>query len=86
MPGTGFDQDAVLSPFVESGQHTQTNVLQQRIYGLYRLRSNTTAAYTDWFGHTLNISLQNAAKSTGVTAGEPDARLSRMQFDLIYSF
>jgi hypothetical protein len=81
-----IDQDAVLAPFVESDQRTQTNVLQQRIYGLYRLRSNTTAAYTYWFGRTLNTSLQNATKSAGVTPGEPDARLNRMQFDLIYSF
>jgi hypothetical protein len=29
---------------------------------------------------------QNATKSTGVAAGQEDARLNRMQFDLIYSF
>jgi hypothetical protein len=79
-------QDAVLAPFVESHQRTQTNVLQNRICGLWRLRSNTTASYTYGFGRTLNISLQNATRSTGVAAGQEDARLDRMQFDLIYSF
>jgi hypothetical protein len=81
-----IEQDAVLAQFVESDQRTQTNVLQNRIYGLFRLRSNTTAAYTYWFGRTLNTSLQNASRSTGVAAGQEDARLNRMQFDLIYSF
>jgi hypothetical protein len=81
-----IEQDAVLSAFVESDQRTQTNVLQNRIYGLWRLRSNTTAAYTYWFGRTLNTSLQNATRSTGVAPGQQDARLNRMQFDLIYTF
>lgn len=81
-----IEQDAVLAQFVESDQRTQTNVLQNRIYGLWRIRSNTTAAYTYWFGRTLNTSLQNATRSTGVTPGQEDARLNRMQFDLIYSF
>ena len=81
-----IEQDAVLAQFVESDQRTQTNVLQNRIYGLWRVRSNTTASYTYWFGRTLNTSLQNATKSTGVAAGQEDARLNRMQFDLIYSF
>ena len=81
-----IEQDAVLAAFVESDQRTQTNVLQNRIYGLWRLRSNTTAAYTYWFGRTLNTSLQNATRSTGVAPGQQDARLNRMQFDLIYTF
>jgi hypothetical protein len=81
-----IEQDAVLSPFVESDQRTQTNVIQNRIYALFRLRSNTTAAYTYWFGHTLNTSLQNATKAPGVAAGEEDPWLNRMQFDLIYTF
>ena len=81
-----IEQDAVLAAFVESDQRTQTNVLQNRIYALWRLRSNTTASYTYWFGRTLNTSLQNATKSTGVAPGQEDARLNRMQFDLIYSF
>jgi hypothetical protein len=79
-------QDAVLASFVESDQRTQTNVIQNRIYGLWRVRSNTTASYTYWFGRTLNTSLQNATKSAGVAAGQEDARLNRMQFDLIYTF
>ena len=42
-----IDQDAVLAPFVESDQRTQTNVLQQWYLRVFsRLRSNTTAAYT----------------------------------------
>jgi len=86
MPRGRIAQDAVLAPFVESDQWTQTNVLQNRIYGLWRLRSSTTASYTCWFGRTLNTSLQNATKSTGVARGPEDARLNRMQFDLVYSF
>jgi hypothetical protein len=81
-----IEQDAVLASFVESDQRTQTNVLQNRFYALWRLRSNTTASYTYWFGRTLNTSLQNATRSTGVAPGQEDARLNRMQFDLIYSF
>ena len=81
-----IEQDAVLAPFVESDQRTQTNVVQNRIYGLWRIRSNTTASYTYWFGRTLNTSLQNATRSTGVAPGQEDARLDRMQFDLIYTF
>jgi len=81
-----IDQDAVLSAFVESDQRTQTNVVQNRIYGLWRIRSNTTASYTYWFGRTLNTSLQNATRSPGVAPGQEDARLNRMQFDLIYTF
>ena len=61
-------------------------MIQNRIYGLWRVRSNTTASYTYWFGRTLNTSLQNATKSAGVAAGQEDARLNRMQFDLIYTF
>jgi hypothetical protein len=81
-----IEQDAVLAAFVESDQRTQTSVLQNRIYGLWRLRSNTTAAYTYWFGRTLNTSLQNATRSAGVAPGQQDARLNRTQFDLIYTF
>jgi hypothetical protein len=81
-----IEQDAVLSSFVESDQRTQTNVVQNRIYGLWRVRSNTTASYTYWFGRTLNTSLQNATRSPGVAPGQEDARLNRMQFDLIYTF
>ena len=81
-----IEQDAVLASFVESDQRTQTNVVQNRIYGLWRIRSNTTASYTYWFGRTLNTSLQNATRSPGVAPGQEDARLNRMQFDLIYTF
>ena len=49
-----IEQDAVLAAFVESDQRTQTNVIQNRLYGLWRVRSNVTAAYTYWFGRTLN--------------------------------
>jgi len=37
-------------------------------------------------GRTLNTNLQHAALSPGIVAGEEDAYLKRMQFDLIYSF
>ena len=80
------EQDSVISSFNESDQRAPTNVLQNRIYGLWKVRSNITAAYTLWFGRTLNSNLQHAALGLGVTAGQTEPDLKRMQFDLIYSF
>jgi hypothetical protein len=82
------EQDAVLASFAESDQRAPTNILQNRVYGLWKVRSNVTAAYTLWVGRTLNINLQHAALAPGFTSaiGATEPYLKRMQFDLIYSF
>jgi hypothetical protein len=83
------EQDAVLSAFAESDQRAPTNIVQHRVYGLWKLRSNTVASYTLWLGRTLNPSLQHATLVTGWPTTAPIANepiLKRMQFDLIYSF
>jgi len=80
------EQDSVISSFNESDQRAPTNVLQHRIYGLWKVRNNVTAAYTLWIGRTLNSNLQHAALGPGVLVGQTEPNLKRMQFDLIYSF
>ena len=80
------EQDSVIASFNESDQRAPTNVLQHRIYGLWKVRSNVTAGYTLWLGRTLNSNLQHAALGPGVTAGQTEPNLKRMQFDLIYTF
>src|SRR5438874_8299229 len=78
------EQDSVLASFAESDQRAPTNILQHRIYALWKLRSNTVASFTWWHGRTLNTNLENSVKATGVSQVEP--YLNRLQFDLIYSF
>jgi hypothetical protein len=82
------EQDAVLASFAESDQRAPTNILQHRVYGLWKLRANTVASYTLWMGRSLNPSLQHAALAPGWTTalGSNEPILKRMQFDLIYSF
>ena len=80
------EQDSVISSFNESDQRAPTNILQHRIYGLWKVRNNITAGYTLWIGRTLNSNLQHAALGPGVLAGQTEPNLKRMQFDLIYSF
>lgn len=82
------EQDAVLASFAESDQRAPTNILQHRVYGLWKLRPNTVASYTLWLGRSLNPSLQHAAVAPGWTTalGSHEPILKRMQFDLIYSF
>jgi hypothetical protein len=80
------EQDSVISSFNESDQRAPTNILQHRIYGLWKVRSNVTAGYTLWVGRTLNSNLQHAALGPDVTAGQTEPNLKRMQFDLIYTF
>jgi len=93
------EQDAVLAPFSESDQRAPTNILQHRIYALWRIRPNTTAAFTWWHGHTLNPFLQNATLASGMKvsttpgtgvlvpgSGQNEPWLNRLQFDLIYTF
>jgi hypothetical protein len=44
------------------------------------------ASYNLWIGRTLNSSLQHAVLATGVSPGQQEPYLKRMQLDLIYSF
>ena len=80
------EQDAVLASFAESDQRAPTNILQNKIYGTWKVRANTSAGYTLWIGRTLNSNLQHATLPAGVTAGQTEPYLKRMQFDLIYAF
>ncbi len=80
------EQESVIASFNESDQRAPTNVLQHRIYALYRIRNNTTASFTLWHGRTLNSALLDAARGPGITAGQTEPYLNRFQFDLIYSF
>jgi flagellar motor protein MotB len=94
------EQDATIASFNESDQRAPSNILQHRIYGLWRIRQNTTASFTWWHGRTLNPFLQNAALASGMKISDtpgtgvlvPGASdqhepwLNRLQFDLIYTF
>ena len=80
------EQESVIASFNESDQRAPTNILQHRIYALYRIRSNTTASFTLWHGRTLNSGLLDAVRGPGVAAGAKEPYLNRYQFDLIYSF
>jgi hypothetical protein len=82
------EQDADIASFGESDQRTPTNLLQHRIYALWRLRANTLASFTYWRGRVLNSNLENNAALTQktITTGQQEPWLNRFQFDLIYSF
>jgi hypothetical protein len=80
------EQDSAIASFNESDQRAPTNIVQHRMYFLYKIRNNVQGAYTLWIGRTLNTSLVNAPRAGGVAVGQTDAWLKRMQFDLIYSF
>lgn len=89
------EQDAAIASFVESDQRAPTNILQNRIYGLWKLRANTLASFTWWRGRALNTYLENNAAlfnnyntsvPTITKAGQTEPYLNRLQFDLIYSF
>jgi hypothetical protein len=83
------EQDSVLASFAESDQRAPTNILQNRVYALWRLRTNTLASFTWWHGRTLNTGLQNNAALAAKTitkAGQQEPYLNRYQFDLIYTF
>jgi Putative porin len=84
-----IEQDAIIASFGESDQRAPTNILQNRIYGLWRPQKNVIAQYTMWFGRTLNSDLENNAASVNgsiKTAGTQEPTLKRQQFDLIYTF
>ena len=80
------EQDSVLAAFNESDQRAPTNILQHKIYGTWKLRSNVTAGYTLFLGRTLNTGLQNSVRAGGTPAGGIEPDLKRMQFDLVYTF
>ena len=93
------EQDAAISSWGESDQRAPTNVLQHRIYALWRVANNTTASFTWWHGRTLDPYLQNAALASGMKvsttpgtgvlvpgSGAEEPWLNRLQFDLIYTF
>ncbi len=86
MPGCVKSRMPALASFAESDQRAPTNILQNRWYALWKVRANTIASYTFWYGRSLNSNLQHAALATGTTAGQQEPYLKRMQFDLIYSF
>jgi hypothetical protein len=88
------EQDSVIASFVESDQRAPTNILQNRVYALWKLRSNTLASFTWWHGRVLNTLLENNAAlfnnytsvPTIKTAGQQEPYLNRVQFDLIYTY
>ncbi len=89
------EQDAAIASFVESDQRAPTNILQNRFYGLWKIRSNTLASFTWWRGRTLNTFLENnvalfnnynTSVPTITKAGQIEPYLNRLQFDLIYTF
>jgi hypothetical protein len=89
------EQDAAIASIVESDQRAPTNVLQNRIYALWKLRANTLASFTWWRGRALNTYLENnvalfnnynGSVPTISKAGQQEPYLNRLQFDLIYTF
>jgi hypothetical protein len=89
------EQDAAIASFVESDQRAPTNILQNRIYALWKLRANTLAGFTWWRGRALNTNLENnvalfnnynSSVPTIAKAGQQEPYLNRLQFDLIYTF
>jgi hypothetical protein len=80
------EQDSAISSFIESENRAPTNLLQNRLYFLWRVRSNTVASYNLWIGRTLNSNLQHAIVAPGTVAGTAEPWLFRHQFDLVYSF
>lgn len=93
------EQDATIASWGESDQRAPTNVLQHRIYALWRVAPNTTASFTWWHGRTLDPYLENAVLAPGMKvsttpgtgvlvpgSGAQEPWLNRFQFDLIYTF
>src|SRR5580658_4413703 len=88
------EQDAAIASFVESDQRAPTNILQNRIYALWKLRANALASFTWWHGRALNTNLENnvalfnnySSVATITKPGQQEPYLNRLQFDLIYTF
>jgi Putative porin len=55
------EQDATLATIGESDQRAPTNIIQNRVYANWKVRSNTLATFTWWHGRTLNTFLENNA-------------------------
>lgn len=55
------EQDSVLATIAESDQRAPTNILQNRTYATWKVRSNTLASFSWWYGRTLNTNLENNA-------------------------
>lgn len=53
------EQDSVLASIAESDQRAPTNIIQDRVYANWKVRSNTLASFTWWHGRTLNTWLEN---------------------------
>ncbi len=84
-----IEQDAIIASFGESDQRAPTNILQNRVYALWKIQRNVLAQYTLWLGRTLNTDLENnaaTAAKTISTAGAKEPTLKRQQIDLIYTF
>jgi len=84
-----IEQDAIIASFGESDQRAPTNILQNRIYGMWKPQKNVLAQYTMWFGRVLNNGLENNVGSVKTAPGAtatPEPTLKRQQFDLIYTF
>lgn len=62
------EQDATIASFNESDQRAPSNIIQHRVYALWRIRQNTTASFTWWHGRTLDPFLQNAVLAPGLSA------------------
>ena len=77
------EQDSVLASISESDQRAPTNILQNKIYAGWKLRPNTVAQFTWWYGRVLNSNLENNAAKV---AGVQEPWLTRMQYDLVYTF
>ncbi len=77
------EQDSVLASIAESDQRAPTNVLQNKIYAGWKLRPNTVAQFTWWYGRVLNSNLEN---NPAKVAGVQEPWLTRMQYDLVYTF
>jgi hypothetical protein len=89
------EQDSVLASIAESDQRAPTNILQNKFYAGWKVRPNTVANFTWWYGRVLNTNLENnaalfnnwgGASSTITTAGQQEPWLNRLQFDLIYTY
>ena len=84
-----IEQDAIIASWGESDQRAPTNILQNRVYAMWRIQKNVLAQYTLWLGRTLNTGLENnaaIASKTISTAGAKEPTLKRQQIDLVYTF
>jgi Putative porin len=84
-----IEQDAIIASFGESDQRAPTNIVQPRVYAMWKMQKNVLAQYSMWFGRTLNTGLENNAATVNKTisaAGDQEPRVKRQQFDLVYTF